>query len=108
MQNIFDLHAVDFSNNEEIIEILTLGKNIRVERIISTGQTTPDGFWYDQDEHEFVMVLQGEAKILFEDDKEQLFKTGDYINIPAHLRHRVTYTSSEPVCVWLAIFYETV
>ena len=105
MQNIFDLHAVDFSNNEEIIEIVTQGKNIRIERIISTGQTTPDDFWYDQAENEFVMVLQGEATILFEDNKEQFLQTGDYINIPAHVKHRVTYTSSEPVCVWLAIFF---
>jgi len=105
MQNIFDLCDVDFSNNEEITEIITQGKNIRIERIISTGQTTPDGFWYDQTEHEFVMVLQGEAKILFEDNEERLFKTGDYINISAHVKHRVSYTSSEPVCIWLAIFY---
>jgi len=106
MQNIFDLHAVDFSNNEEITEIITQGNFLRIERIISAGQTTPDGFWYDQNEHEFVMVLQGEAKIVLEDNKEQLFKTGDYINIPAHVKHRVTYTSSEPKCIWLAIFYE--
>ena len=105
MQNILDLNTIDFSGNEEITEIITQGNFLRIERIFSFGQTTPDGFWYDQSEHEFVLVLQGEAKILFEDKQEQLFKTGDYIHIPAHVKHRVTYTSSEPVCIWLAIFY---
>ena len=105
MPNVFDLTTVNLSSGKEITEILAQGKEIRMERIVSSGQTSLKGFWYDQDENEFVMVLQGEARIQFEDNTEQHFQTGDYIIIPAHLKHRVTYTSSEPECIWFAIFY---
>ena len=105
MNNIFDLNTINFSNNEEIIEILTQTKNTRIERIISSGQTSVDNFWYDQSEREFVMVLQGEAKILFENDEEQFLQQGDYLIIPSHKKHRVSYTSDNPKCIWLAMFY---
>ena len=105
MNNIFDLNNIDFSKNEEIVEILTQGKNIRIERIISSGQRSAANFWYDQSEHEFVMVLQGEAKILFENDEEQFLQQGDYLIIPSHKKHRVSYTSENPKCIWLAVFY---
>lgn len=106
MKNIFNLENIDFSKNEEITEILSQGKNFRIERIISSGQISPENFWYDQSEHEFVLVLQGEAKILFENNREQALKQGDYLIIPAHLKHHVSYTSSNPKCIWLGIFYE--
>lgn len=106
MENIFDISAIDFSKNEEIVEILSQGKNIRIERIISSGQISEDDFWYDQPEYEFVMVLQGEAKILSENKEEQLLCQGDYLVIPPHKKHRVSYTSIDPKCIWLTVFYE--
>jgi cupin 2 domain-containing protein len=106
MNNIFDLRTIDFSKNEEIIEILSQGKNIRIERIISSGQISLEDFWYDQSEHEFVIVLQGEAKILFENRDEQFLRQGDYLIIPPHKKHRVSYTSINPKCIWLAVFYD--
>ncbi|MDR0368378.1 MAG: cupin domain-containing protein [Bacteroidales bacterium] len=103
--NIFDLHHVDFSSGEEIVEVLTQKKNVRIERIISSGEVSAEDFWYDQPEDEFVVVLQGEAKILFEDGEEQLLNPGDYLIIPSRKKHRVSYTSSNPKCIWLAVFY---
>ena len=106
MNTIFDFSALNFSDNEEITSLLAVGKNTRIERIVSSGQVTPADFWYDQNQHEFVMVLQGEAKILFEENQEKSFKQGDYLVIEKHVKHRVTYTSSHPKCIWLAIFYD--
>ncbi len=105
MKNIFDFNTVDFSKNEEIIEILSQGENIRIERIISSGQINPPNFWYDQTEYEFIIVLQGEATVLFENKKEQLLCQGDYLIIPPHEKHRVSFTSINPKCIWLAVFY---
>lgn len=87
---------------KELTEILAEG-NVKVERIISTGQTTPVDEWYDQNKDEWVLLVDGEAKLTFEDTGEITLKKGDYILIKAHERHRVTYTSTHPPCIWLAI-----
>lgn len=105
MPNLFtdlptDLYA-------ELIDVLTQNKHVRIERIVSTGQASPEGFWYDQDEAEWVVVLKGEAKLLFEGDAEPLpLKPGDHVTIPAHSKHRVEWTSPGEPTVWLAVFYE--
>jgi len=100
--NIFDISNLPLT--EELTEILIQNKNVRIERIISSGQVSPDGFWYDQDENEFVVLLQGDAIIEYENDRIKL-ESGDTLLIPAHKKHRVSYTSIKPVCVWLCIFY---
>ena len=105
MNNIFNIKNFDFSENKEVSEILAQGKNVRIERIVSIGQITDADFWYDQTESEFVTVLQGEAKILIEGKDEIHLNTGDYMLIPAHCRHKVTYTSVNPACIWLAVFF---
>ncbi|MDR1459276.1 MAG: cupin domain-containing protein [Bacteroidales bacterium] len=105
MNNIFNLANIDFSQNEEIMEILTASKDIRIERIVSFGQTTAINNWYDQNQNEFVIVLQGEARIMFDNGQEKYLSKGDYILIPSHVRHRVDYTSTKPVCIWLAVFF---
>ncbi len=95
------------SLQEELIENIAVSKNIRIERIVSTGQASPPGFWYDQTEHEWVVVLQGEAELEFEDQAEhQRLKTGDYVLIPAHRKHRVAWTSPGEPTVWLAVFFD--
>ncbi len=101
--NLFNIDKV--LNKKELIEILAESKNIRIERIISSGQTSPAGFWYDQDENEFVVLIQGEAVISYEDKTKTRLKTGDTIIIPAHKKHRVAFTSKIPKCIWLCIFY---
>ena len=105
MNNLFNTTNINFSENKEITEILAEGGNVRIERIVSTGQITESDFWYDQTENEFVSVLQGEAKIIIEGKPEIHLHTGDYLLIPAHCRHKVSYTSKNPACVWLAVFY---
>jgi cupin 2 domain-containing protein len=91
---------------EELVEVLNENNHIRIERIVSTGHASPEGFWYDQEEHEWIVVLKGEAKLLFECDDEPIhMKPGDYINIPAHRKHRVEWTMPDEPTVWLGVFY---
>lgn len=89
---------------EELTETLLVNKNVRLERIISDGQTSPLGFWYDQDETEIVFVLEGAGEIEYADKRKSLLKKGDWEVIPAHCRHRVSYTSLTEKTVWIAIF----
>ncbi len=90
--------------NEEFTEVLALGGGSRVERIVSEGHTSPQGFWYDQDEWEWVSVLQGSAELEFEGRGRVALSAGEWVLIPAHERHRVARTSTDPQCVWLAVF----
>lgn len=83
---------------EEGTDILLSG-NTRVERIISGGQTSG---WYDQEEDEWVCVLAGEGELEYADGSRQRLKAGDTAYLPAHLRHRVSYTSAP--CIWLCVF----
>ena len=81
-------------------------KGLRIERIVSQGHASPPGFWYDQDEHEWVVVLQGSATIQLEGDSEPMnLQAGAYLNIPVHARHRVVSTSPTEKTIWLAISY---
>jgi cupin 2 domain-containing protein len=92
---------------DELVEILTEGKGISVERIISMGHSSPPGFWYDQEKNEFVILLKGSAGMLFENrDGIITLNEGDYLDIPAHQKHRVEWTDPNHHTVWLAIFYE--
>jgi cupin 2 domain-containing protein len=80
--------------------------SLRVERIISHGHASPPGFWFDQNDAEWVLVLQGAAVILFEGQPDPVrLKHGDYLYIPAHARHRVDWTDPDQVTVWLAIHH---
>lgn len=90
---------------EEIIETLIDGDGVRVERIVSKGQRSPNGFWYDQDENEFVILIEGNAKILLENDEPITLNAGDYLNIPAHKKHRIEWTDQETETIWLTVFY---
>lgn len=101
-QNIFD-NIVMNKETEQFNEILKRD-NIRIERIVSNGQKSDDNFWYDQDEHEFVMILEGQAVIEFEDREIEL-KKGDCIDIESHRKHRVKCTDVTKPTIWLAIFY---
>ena len=101
MQNIYELPKE--LNDLEKFEQIVSGKNNQIERIISTGQTTPSGQWYDQTTDEWVILLQGEAELSYSDDSRIKLKAGDYLLIPAHTKHRVEYTSVKPPCIWLAV-----
>ena len=98
--NLFQLPLLPL--DEELTTIIAENKNIRIERIISTGQTTD---WYDQEETEFVALLSGCAKLEFQDGSITTLEQGDTVIIPPHSIHRVMETSQEPPCVWLCVFY---
>lgn len=100
LRNIFEVPVN--KTPDEFFEVLVNGNTI-VERIISSGQTTPADQWYDQEKDEWVVLVQGEARLLFEETGELSMSKGDFILIKAHEKHRVTYTSSEPPCIWLAV-----
>ena len=122
--NIFDLK--DLSVNEEIIKILFKNENVKIEKIISTGQTTD---WQESNKNEFVILVQGNAEIEYYDNRiceDKNFKTnenitknlkntndmklqlgkGDIILIKKGERHRVSYTSKNPCCIWICIFFD--
>lgn len=90
----------------ELVQCLAASGQVRIERIVSRSHCSPAGFWYDQDQHEWVVLLKGQATLLIEgDDKPVQLAPGDYLNIPAHVRHRVDSTSPTEDTVWLAVFY---
>ena len=99
--NLFALPAL--TGDGERFDTLLSGDGVRIERILSTGQTTPPGQWYDQQDDEWVVLLQGEAEIGFDDGSRRRLAAGDPLFIPAHQRHRVEYTSATPPCIWLAV-----
>jgi len=92
---------------KEIFETLAKSPNLKIERILSQGQATPPGQWYDQDWNEWVILLKGRAGLLFDGETNIIeLSPGDYLNIPAHRRHRVEWTDSQQPTVWLAIHYK--
>jgi cupin 2 domain-containing protein len=93
--------------SDELIETLLQTSSFHIERIVSNGHCSPKGFWYDQDESEWVILLKGRAVLRFENDDESItLNTGDYINIEKHRRHRVEWTDPEQETIWLAIHYK--
>ncbi len=107
--NLFSRLPQDLSS--EVFETLTEGSNVRIERIVSNGHNTADNQWYNQDDHEWVILLQGSATIRFADSNVTNsslthLSPGDYINIPAHTKHRVESTDCDGITVWLAIHYQ--
>lgn len=103
-QNIFSIIPENIPR--EIIETIISSKHLRVERIISKGHSSPQNFWYDQNENEWVLLLEGKAMIKFEDDSIVTLHKGDYILISAHQKHRVEWTDPEHQTIWLTIFFK--
>ena len=101
------LFAARGSISEEQTDILYQNAYTRVERIVSGGQVSPKGYWYQQDEDEWVAVLQGEGRIQYENGTETILRKGDSLLLKADQRHRVSYTSKDPCCIWLCVFSKT-
>ena len=89
---------------EEFFTTLLQAPGVRIERIVSHGHKSPDGFWYDQDQAEWVLVLEGAATIELEDKTVEM-GPGDYLDIPAHTKRRVAWTTSDELTIWLAVHY---
>jgi len=91
---------------DEVVGLLLDRPGVRIERIVSTGQTTPEGLWYDQETDEWVLVVAGAARLRIEGEAtDRELGEGDWILLPAHCRHRVTWTRAEPPTVWLAVHF---
>ena len=88
----------------ELVTALLEVASVRIERIVSHRHASPEGFWYDQDRHEWVIVVKGKARLRFEDEVVEM-KPGDSVNIPAHRRHRVEWTTPDEPTIWLAVHY---
>lgn len=106
MDNLF-ANLPDHRQPEESIETVLQTGRFCLKRIISTGQASPDGCWYDQDEDEWCVLLTGGAALRFEDQPGLTeLKPGDYLRIPAHRRHQVAWTKPGEASVWLALHYQ--
>lgn len=103
MNNIFD--AIPTNLKDEVFEHLVDTSKVKIERIISKGHQSPESGWHDQDKNEWVMLLKGEAVLLFEDKSTVALKAGDYINLVAHTKHKVEWTTPESETIWLAVHY---
>jgi len=90
---------------DELFEDILSQPNIKIQRIISQGHTTQEFDWYDQDSDEWVMLVKGAAVISFENEDNVELEVGDYINIPAHKKHKVSYTSQDEKTIWLAVHF---
>jgi len=91
----------------ELFEKIIQNGSFKLERIISKGHSTPKGKWYNQSEEEWVVVLKGSAGISIEGEAGTVvLKPGDYIHLPAHLKHRVEWTDATTETVWLALYYQ--
>ena len=101
LMNLFDLPVP--RKDEELFETLLSKDNVTIERIVSTGQSTPDGEWYDQDWDEWVVVIQGRAGLLIEGQEEVILESGDHLFLPANEKHRVEWTDQTQETIWLAI-----
>jgi cupin 2 domain-containing protein len=94
------------ADQESLVDLLKR-PGVRIERIVSTGQSSPPGFWYDQAHGEWVAVLAGEAQLRFEDESAaRTLRAGDFVDIAAHRRHRVEWTRPGEPTVWLAVHYD--
>ena len=102
-ENLLD--AVPDDLRQEAATMLHRGGGLRIERIVSLGHASPPGFWYDQEEDEWVLLLEGIAVVEFEGREPVELRRGSYLNIPAHVKHRVAWTHPTQKTIWLAIHY---
>ena len=103
MDNLFRDLPVNL--REERFDTLVDSGRVEIERIVSHGQSSPAEGWYDQERSEWVLLLRGAARLVFEDGREIALEPGDWLDIPARCRHRVDWTDPDVPTVWLAVHY---
>ena len=102
--NLTETLPADLS--EEVFEEIAGDGATRIERIVSKGHASPPGFWYDQDQNEWVLLLRGAARLEFEAGNQKVdLVPGSYVNIPAGVRHRVAWTAPDEPTIWLTVWY---
>ncbi|TLM67251.1 MAG: phosphoribosylaminoimidazole carboxylase [Deltaproteobacteria bacterium] len=100
------LQSIPAALPEELVETLCRAEHVRIERIVSRGHASPPDFWYDQEWHEFVLLVSGRARLAFADGRPPLdLAPGDWLDIRARERHRVAWTDPDQDTVWLAVHY---
>ena len=100
------LHDLPDVRAGEVSDAIVAASTVQIERIVSLGQASPPGFWYDQKQAEWVLLLQGAARLRFADEAEdRTLGPGDHLHIAAHRHHRVEWTDPVTRTVWLAVFY---
>jgi cupin 2 domain-containing protein len=105
IKRLGDVSGLDLApGSPEPVEVLAAGPSGRIERIVSAGHTTPPGHWYDQEEDEWVALLQGTATLEWADGTTTALAAGEAVLIPARRRHRVVATSAAPPAIWIAVF----
>jgi len=105
--NLFEIPE-DLNSRFELFQTLYSEENengIEIEKIISAGHITPEGKWLEQEKNEWVILVKGNAEIIFSDERKFNLNEGDHLFIPAGVKHRVERTSSEPMCIWLAVHF---
>ncbi|MGE7991549.1 cupin domain-containing protein [Pseudomonas sp. NPDC089554] len=106
LANLFSQLAPLAPDAAEQVDDLLQRPGLRIERIVSSGQCSPPGFWYDQAEGEWIVLLSGRAGLRLEHEADiRVLEPGDCLDIPAHCRHRVEWTEAGSATVWLAVFY---
>ena len=106
MNGLTNLHAdIPAELPEELVETLLREPGLRIERIVSLGHASPEGFWYDQRDGELVLLVKGAARLRFEGQEPIELQPGSFVNIPAHRRHRVEWTDPDHPTIWLAVHY---
>lgn len=103
MANLFE--DIPGKAAEERFDTLLARPGLRIERIVSTGQASPPGFWYDQPQDEWVVVLSGRAGLVVDGEAERELAPGDFVFLPAHRRHRVAWTAADEPTLWLAVHF---
>lgn len=103
LKNIFSGIPKDLEN--EVFDLLIQSNTLTIERIVSKGHTSPESGWHDQKRNEWVLILKGQATLNFENQGLIDLNEGDFINIPSHKKHKVTWTDPENETIWLAIHY---
>lgn len=92
--------------SEELFDTISSTDDVKIERIVSRGHASPEGCWYDQEDNEFVLVVRGSAGLKLENEDDiVVLKAGDYLNIEAHVKHRVEWSDSTCETIWLAVHY---
>lgn len=102
-QNIFS--EIPQNIEKELFESLVKTNMVMIERIISKGHRSPESDWYDQEKNEWVVILKGKAVLSFENQTSVQLNEGDFINIPSHQKHKVTWTDPDSETIWLAVYY---
>lgn len=99
--------SIPRASPEEQVVALVESPNVRIERIVSFGQASPPGFWYDQPQNEWVVILSGSAGLRFEDEADtRILRPGDFLLLAARRRHRVEWTQKDEATIWLAVHYD--